>query len=322
MKSGLTANVRQLPGPAVAGITAVVSGVSVFTNSYGVHSVTSPAVYTTAKNLVAACLIGAFAWGLRVARPAPRCGLSGKLGGLDLNPVRWLALAYVAVVGGGLAFVLFFDGLAETAATPAAFWRDTLVVWVALLAVPLLRERLAWWNGAAIVLLVAGQVTFAGGFGHLAASKGELLVLASSTLWALEVVAAKVLLHDLAPTHLSLLRMGGGAVTLLVYLGATGRLDALVSLDAGQLGWVLLTGLLLAGYVVSWMTALDRAQAVDVTSVLVGGALVTWLLETMAGTASTGARSLGLVMVAAGTGVTLWAATRRHPAGRTGPALS
>ena len=33
-----------------------------------------------------------------------------------------------------------------------------------------------------------------------------------------------------------------------------------------QLGWVLLTGLLLSGYVATWMTALARARALDVTS--------------------------------------------------------
>ena len=38
---------------------------------------------------------------------------------------------------------------------------------------------------------------------------------------------------------------------------------------AGQLGWVLFTGLLLAGYVGTWMTALSRARAIDVTSILV-----------------------------------------------------
>ena len=48
----------------------------------------------------------------------------------------------VAVVGGSVPFVLFFEGLARAEATQAAFIQKTLVVWVALLAVPLLHERL------------------------------------------------------------------------------------------------------------------------------------------------------------------------------------
>jgi len=45
------------PGVAVAGITALISGLSVFVNSYGVHSIATPSVYTTAKNLVATLVL-------------------------------------------------------------------------------------------------------------------------------------------------------------------------------------------------------------------------------------------------------------------------
>ena len=48
-----TARRAGMNGVLVAGITAVISGISVFANSYGVHHVPSPSVYTTGKNLVA-----------------------------------------------------------------------------------------------------------------------------------------------------------------------------------------------------------------------------------------------------------------------------
>ena len=171
-----------LPGVLVAGVTALISGLSVFVNSYGVHAVTSPAVYTTAKNLVAAVILFgcAFAaWRTRnrwpVSPPARfvsvyRGGAVARTEGpVSRGPeaLRWIGLAYVGIVGGGLAFVLFFDGLADTTATPAAFWRDTLVIWVAVLAVPFLHERVTWWNMAAIVLLVVGEVAVTGGVGRL-----------------------------------------------------------------------------------------------------------------------------------------------------------
>ena len=47
----------------------------------------------------------------------------------------------VGVIGGSVPFVLFFEGLARAEATQASFIQKTLVIWVALLAVPLLRER-------------------------------------------------------------------------------------------------------------------------------------------------------------------------------------
>ncbi len=54
--SSATAGADPPPGCCIAGTTAIISGISVFVNSYGVRSFTSPAVYTTAKNLVAAVM--------------------------------------------------------------------------------------------------------------------------------------------------------------------------------------------------------------------------------------------------------------------------
>jgi len=309
----------------VAGITALISGLSVFVNSYGVHSLASPAVYTTAKNLVATAVLatGAMvAWGVGRRRPgsaadrfvtAARGDQSGPTtphAWRTWGPARWLGLAYVGVVGGGIAFVLFFDGLADTTATPAAFWRDTLVLWVALLAIPLLRERLTWWNVTAIAVLVTGEVSISGGVGHLAADRGEFLVVAATVLWAVEVVVAKLLLRDMTPAVVSLVRMGVGAVALILYLSATGTLHVLLSLSTGQFGWALITGLLLAAYVGTWMTALARARAIDVTSVLVGSAVVTAALQAAAGTTSLAPRTLGLLLVMVGAGAVLWANLR------------
>jgi drug/metabolite transporter (DMT)-like permease len=329
---------RALPGVAVAGLTACISGLSVFVNSYGVHAISPASAYTTAKNVVAAVLLAVGtvvaralarrrarggrgraltpgATGGAVARWAEGAGRRSTqrpaAGSAWARATRWVGLAYVGVVGGGLAFVLFFDGLAHSAAAPAAFWHDTLVVWVAVLAVPLLGERLRWWNGLAIAVLVVGQVVMAGGAGHLSPQRGEMLVLAATVLWAVEAVVAKVLLRELAPATVALTRMTVGAATLLVYLGATGSLHVLRSLDLHQLGWVLVTGTLLAGYVATWTSALARSWAVDVTSVLVAGALITSLLDALAGAAAPAPHVLGVVMVAAATGAVLWAASRR-----------
>ncbi len=321
---------RRLSGAWIAAGAATTSGVSVFVNGYGVHAVSSPAVYTTAKNVVATAVLAiAAAAGLRWRRSRSSRGLPFLARFLEVGrptpaasrrPVgpfrpltRALGLGYVGLAGGGLAFVLFFDGLADTTATPAAFFRDTLVVWVGLLGFFALRERLTRWNLAAIALLLVGQVAIAGGVGRLAADRGELLVLASTLIWAVEVVVAKVLLRDLTPSAVSLTRMGVGALALIGYLVLTGHGGALVSFDASQLGWILLTGSLLALYVGLWMSALANARAVDVTSVLVGSALLTALLQALAGTASLSPVpvTVGLSLVAAGTAVVLWQALRR-----------
>ncbi len=305
---------RRIRGAALAGITALISGVSVFVNSYGVRAGATPAVYTTAKNLVAVVVLGlAASIGWRVRR---RRGGSAAANFVAVAPeahgipasrrwVQWLGVAYVGVIGGGLAFVLFFDGLAQSEPAPSAFWRDTLVLWVAVLAVLFLRERLRWWNVMAIVLLFSGEIVVSGGVGQLAANRGELDVLTSSVLWAIEVVIARRLLRTRSPALLATVRMGIGAVALIVYLAADGSLGQLGAMNADQWHWALWTGLLLSAYVATWMSALARARAVDVTSVLASSALITWLLQLLAGSTAISGNTLGLVLIGAGAALVL-----------------
>jgi drug/metabolite transporter (DMT)-like permease len=301
-------------GLMLAGAATAVSGLSVWVNSYGVHAIRSASVYTTAKNLVAAVLliaVAAFVHPARHERPGGATNGSPATPRRRPTPLRTaLGVGYVGAIGGGLAFVLFFNGLAQTSATSAAFWRDTLVIWVAAMAVPILREKLLWWNLAAVALLIAGQIVLAGGVGHLAVDKGQLLVLGSSLLWGVEVVIVKTLLAGLSPRTTGALRMGLGSVVLVGYLAVTGHLGGLARLDGRQAVWAVLTGALLAVYVLGWMAALSRARAVDVTSILVASALVTWLLQAASGTAPPGSRSLGLVMIAVGAAVVAWASAR------------
>jgi uncharacterized membrane protein len=48
-----------------------------------------------------------------------------------------------------------------------------------------------------------------------------------------------------------------------------------------------------------------------VTSVLVASVLITWLLQLIAGTATAGASSLGLVLIAVGALLVVWAGVRQ-----------
>ena len=183
---------------------------------------------------------------------------------------------------------------------------DTLVIWVVLLAGPFLHERVTRWNIAAIALLVGGEVALSKGIGHLVWGSGTSLVLAATLLWAVEVVVAKKLLSNVPPATVSLVRMGVGSAVLLGYLAIDGTLGSLIDLTRGQLGWVLFTGLLLAGYVGTWMTALSRARAIDVTSILVASALITATLQALAGAQPLAPEWLGLVLITAGTALVAW----------------
>lgn len=266
-------------GLLLAAATAVISGFAVFLNGYAVK-VWSPAgdatTYTTVKNLVAALIIGAFAAGMAMRRSPERAGIpAGRRQRLDL--------AAIAIVGGSLPFVLFFEGLARADSAQAALIHKTLVIWVGVLAVVVLRERIGWPHVTAIGLLVWGQVMISGGPGALAFGTGELMILGATLLWALEVVLAKRILEDVSPTTVAGARMLGGSVVLVLWALVRGATLDWAGVTSTQWLWVVATGVFLSGYVLTWFAALSRAPAIDVTAVLVAGAVITAMLRTTVG---------------------------------------
>ena len=74
--------------------------------------------------------------------------------GLDRR--RAGGLAVIAVVGGSVPFILFFSGLAQATGPGAALIHKTLFIWVAGLAVLLLRETLGMAQVVALGALFVG----------------------------------------------------------------------------------------------------------------------------------------------------------------------
>jgi len=300
-------------GAGLALLTALVSGVAIYLNSFAVKQVPDAAVYTTLKNGVAALVL------LVLLGAASRAEVR------SLRPRQWGALAILGLIGGSLPFLLFFGGLAQASAPGAAFIHKTLFLWVAVLAVPLLGERLGWAQLAALGLLAVSQLIVAPPTG-VRWGTGETMIAAATLLWAVEVVVARRLLGALGSGRIgsnvaAAGRMGFGLVFLAAYLVLTGRLGGIAALDAVAWAWILVTGLLLTAYVATWYAALQRAPATIVTSVLVVGAIVTGTLQTL-GSGATLAPTLvaGYALMAAAVAGVLFVTARRLRPGAAAPA--
>jgi len=298
-------------GVVFAVITAVISGIAVFINGYGLRAwsgTADPTTYTTFKNLVAGVLIAA------IAIAATRRGSSEGLS-RPRAPRQWIALSLIAVFGGAVAFALFFEGFARASSTQAAFIHKTLIIWVGILAVGLLREKIRPIHFAAIALLVAGQFLIVGGISEISFGIGEAMMLGATLIWSIEVIIAKRLLSDLTSMTIGVARMAGGAVVLVAYGIVGGGFAAMSGVSLLQVGWVLAVGIVLTGYVGFWFAALARAPAIDVTAILVGGAVITAILKV--GFSGAALPSIpGLVMVGAGAAIVAVAALGRaglHP---------
>ena len=255
-------------GIALAFGVALISGISVFVNGYAVKQVPDAAVYTTLKNGVAALHPDRLRGPPRVAARRSVRSIVGRGPGMTV----------IGVIGGSVPFILFFSGLAIASAPTAAFIHKTLFVWVVVLAVPFLGERLGWFPIAALGVLLAGQFLAAPPTG-VTWGTGETMILAATLLWAVEVVIARrLLVRDVPSPLLGAARLGIGLVVLVGYLAVTGRLGVVAGLTATQWAWGLGTGALLAAYTATWLAALRRADATVVASVLVIAAPITAVL--------------------------------------------
>jgi drug/metabolite transporter (DMT)-like permease len=292
-------------GIALAAATAAISGVSIFVNGLVVKEFSDPVALTGARNL----LVGLVLLGVLVAS-----GGAAEVRALRRRPVA--GLLAIAVVGGSVPFILFFSGLAQASGPGAALIHKTLFIWVAALAVVFLRERLGLAQVVAIVALLGGTLLI-GPTGDIGAGPAEVMILVATLLWSVEVVIARRLVGgDVVSVRLAATaRMAVGALVIGGFLVATGRLGAVVAFSLWQWVIVAATGVLLLGYVTTWYAALQRAPASLVTSVLVGGALVTAILSTVrTGTIPAPSVEAGLGMLALGIAVVIWAAAQH---GRT-----
>lgn len=249
--------------------TAVFSGVNNFLTKIAVTAVKDPIVFTTLKNgIVAVFLIGLVL-------------LLKNRGELTrLAPKQKRLLLAIGVIGGSIPFALFFTGLLQTSALNASLIHKTLFIWVLILAIPFLKEKLGWMQYAAMALLFGGNIAI-GGFQGFKFNSGELMILGATLFWAVENIIAKVALKDISSTLLAGARMTIGSVVLFGIVVFQGKASLMSGLTFEQWGWTLLTSTLLAGYVLTWYTALKYAPATVVASILVSATLITNVLATI-----------------------------------------
>lgn len=249
--------------------TAVISGTNNFLTKIAVTSVKDPIVFTTLKNtLVAVLLLGI----IFAARKFPEI--------ISLNKRQWLKLIAIGAVGGSLPFILYFTGLTATSALNAGLIHKTLFLWVALLAVPLLKERMTILQWAGIVAIFSANL-FIGGFSGFKFNSGELMILTATLLWAVENIIAKIALRDISSVTVAAARMIFGSLLLIAVALWLGNGSVATNLSFEQWSWTMLTSIFLLGYVLTWYTALKYAPATYVATLLVPATLITNVLSTI-----------------------------------------
>lgn len=247
--------------------TAIISGVSIFINQFGVKVINSD-IFTGLKNIVVAvillCLIFWFKEWKLLAK---------------LKIKEWLTLILVGLVGGSIPFLLFFKGLAVTSGASTSFIHKTLFIYVIVLAALVLKEKVSKNLVIGASLLLLGNMLLLKIFNGLQFGYGELLVLFATLFWAVEQIISKKALENISPKIVAWGRMFFGFLFILIFWAATGQVKLLGGLDIGQLSWVWITAIFLLGYVLTWYSGLKYIKVSTAACILSLGAPITSLLE-------------------------------------------
>ena len=278
------------PGLLLVLLTALISGVSNFVNFWAVQGTSSDAFIAVRNAAVAVMLVPlALFAGFQV-----RERLTGR---------QWTQLATIGFVGGAIPFILFFRGLqmaGNAGAGTATFGYRTLFLMAAVFAIVFLKERVSRRLAFATVLLLAGNALLLS-LGAPVWSDGTAYVLGATALWAGEYTVSKHALRDLGGGTVALGRMGFGGIFLLAYLGLTGQFGAVAGFSGVQWQWLLISAILLTGFVVTWYSGLKTTDLSLASAVLVLAFPITWVLGlTVGGASPDPAQAAGMVAIVLG----------------------
>lgn len=257
---------NQTKGILIATVTAIISGISVFLNKFAVQFWTDSSIFTTAKNLSLALLLSG---GIFFFKKTSFAGMTRN---------DWFKLVLIGLIGGSIPFLLFFRGLSMVSVANAAIINKTMFIWVALLALPFLKEKLSKIQLLALMILSA-SVLMANIPTKFSFGKGELLILIATLFWAIETIFVKKLAPGISFVTAAWARMFFGSIIMTGVLFFTGKLGNIIPTSSGQLFWLAITATFLVGYVLSFYAALKLAPAGVVVSILVIAAPITVLLN-------------------------------------------
>jgi drug/metabolite transporter (DMT)-like permease len=269
---------QETKGAILALAAAGLSGVAIPANKVFLVGL-DPVIFTAARAL----LIGA----VFLLLSSYRSGFRYR----GFKKVPWSWLVGIGIIGGGLAFLLYFTGLSLTTSGRAAFLHKTLPVYVAVFAYVFLKERIGRNQGIGMLVMLAGTFAVVGsqidpGLLWADPSMGDLLVLLGTMLWGVEsTLARKAFLKGESQLVVSFGRMLIGGAFLTALAGLFGQSQQLLLLTQQQwLNLLMSTGLLL-GYVLCWywsvrLINVSKASALLLLAPVVSTALgVLWLGE-------------------------------------------
>lgn len=232
-------------GTFFAIMTAVVSGIAIPMNKLFIVNL-DPTVFTALRSLI----IGLVFLFLSLYQ--------SKFSFKPLKNVNWKYMFLIALIGGSIAFLLYFNGLKLTTSSRAAFLHKTLTLYVVIFGVLFLKEKISKKHWIALGLMFTGIILIY--FTQIKPSVfwknpnlGDLLVIAATIMWAVEnIIARKTLKEGSTNFIVSFSRMFFGGLILFGFLLLTNKYQAIMNLDIISWRNIAISTVLLFSYVFFW----------------------------------------------------------------------
>lgn len=241
-------------GIIIAFVTAVISGIAIFYSKITVTKI-DPLIFATARNSYVGLLF------LLLFLFTNKFKQILKLPKKDI-----FVLMVIGIIGGSIPFYLFFSGIKLIGPQSANLIHKSLFIWVAILGVFLLKEKVN------IGFLIAGLLVFIGTYFFapftIMFGKGEQLIFIATLLWSVENIVAKKVLSKTSSEVVGLFRMTVGGIILFIVTLFSGKASLLIGMELAQWKTVFIGGSILFFYVLTWYKALSYAPVSLVTLIL------------------------------------------------------
>ena len=262
---------KESAGTVLAIFTAIISGFAIIANKIFIVNL-DPTIFTSIRALIIGIIffvIGSFQY---------------KFDYKKFKKVNWGYLILIGLIGGGLAFLLFFSGLKFTTSGRAAFIQKTLPLYVTILAVLFLKEKVTKKQSLALLIMIIGlwilmysQITPSILWEN--PSYGDMLILLATILWAIEnVIAKRVMIEGESNFIVTFSRMFIGGIFLLLSIPLLGKIDLLFTLSISQVTNITISTIILLGYVLFWYWSLKFINVSKAATILLLAPVVTLIL--------------------------------------------
>lgn len=257
----------EFKGTFLVFLTAIISGLAIVVNKFFVVQI-DPLLFTALRALFI---------GLVFFVISSYFSKSKKF-----NKVSWKYLLSIGIIGGGLAFWLFFTGLKLTTAGRAAFLHKTLPIYAVVFAFIFLKEKITKKQVIAFAVMLFGLILIESTKISPGVRMGDLLILGATILWAVEnTISKKAMLEKESNWVVTFSRMFFGSLVLFAIIFISGKTGLLFSLTSQQITYIAISAGFLFLYVLTWYWGLKYINLSKASTILLISPVISLFLGSL-----------------------------------------